>query len=773
MRPRIQLIVALAVAACALPAGAALAGTGDATVVESLGTHLERTSLRSVMARPDGSLLALQGEQLRSFNADGSADSAFAPPPGPGEGRLFPAAGGKTFLLGYQQLTRLNPDGSIDTSFGHGGSIDPGYGAGAVFELGSGKILLVSTETNGPKVFASTVRVSTLDQNASAPARESFSASISPTGIGYGATVAVPEISSTGDGGALVIGGDFLLRVDAEGSVDRGFGDGGVVQKASRLVGGHVLPGGSIEVVGTGAEGSGTSEDFALTRFTSTGEPETAFGPEGTRPFDLGEGTQDEARVASWGADGSVVVGGSSSGKAIGACVETECGEVPVLAAFDAAGNPDAGFATGGVLRLTSLAGLKQGFASEGVTALARRPDGSIVAAGVAPPNETTGFLAAVSPAGVLLPGFGDGGIAREPEPLRARQTVAGFVVMPDGGLLAGGTTNVGVRDQPALFRYRPDDTLDRSFGGGSGWKSLFEAPDGSPHGAEGFAVSGEDVLVGHYDTPDSHLFMAHASDGSPVATFGQDGTVDLPPGTYGMRLAFAGNGDPLVLATSETVRPASEVLRYRPDGSLVTDFGKEGRYLTRLGHTLVRGKSILTEPGERILVGGSFSGRFAVTSLLPGGHPDPHFGKGGWLVLGLGEQTHYMTLGNIGKWTYLAGSVGDENDYRDVVLARFDRHGHLDRRFGHSGIRSVRIKNLGQPVEILPTPQGPLVVLGGGYRPLITFGKGSKASQSGVGNEGKAVGDVQAALAGDGLVVGWSTYEERSTVYHFTRLPL
>ncbi len=754
----------------------AVAGTADPTATESLGTHLERTRFGSVLARPDGSLLALQGRNVRSFAADGSPDPAFTSPQAPAEGRLFPVAGGKTLALGYRKLTRLNPDGSVDRSFGRDGTVAV-YGTQAVYELASGKIALVSTEVNGAKTIYAAVRVELLNQDGSAAPGKAFTAPLATPNISYAEVVAVPEISPTGDGGALVVGTNFLLKLNADGSVDLGFGKGGVMGDASGLVGGHVLADGSIETVGVAREEGGGNDLVALARYSAAGEPETSFGSDGARRFDLGGGEVQPA-AASWGADGSVVVGGRI-GETPGPCPEEGCREVPFLAAFDAAGELESGFAQGGVLKLSTLAGVTEGYAAEGVTAMTRRPDGSIVVAGNAPPNETTGFLAAASPQGALLPGFGEGGIAREPEPLRASQEVAGFVPLPDGGLLAAGSTDVGIAERPVLIRYGSDDRLDRSFGGGAGYLPLWTAPDSSPDGATGFATNGEEVLVGHYDTPSSHLFMAHTADGSPVASFGAEGTVDLPPETWAMQPAFAVDGDPLVLVHHRVAGPAAGepgvVLRYRPDGTLDKGFGHGGQVTMLLGRKPVRGKAILTGPGERILVGGSLGHRFAIASLLPDGALDRHFGAGGWAVVKLPEATHYLTMSRIGRWIYVAGTIGDENAKGDLVLMRFDRNGHLDRSFGRDGRIVDPLAIWAHPVNVIPTPQGPLVVLGGGKRPLVTFTRGGKVRSRPVSGAPGFVSDVRAAVSGDELILGWVTYSraDKAEVYHLTRRPL
>lgn len=771
-RRTIRLLSAMVAAACALAALVAIAGAADPNATQSLGIHFEKTGFASVMARADGGLVTLRGQRIESFLANGAPDPATPTLQAPAEGTLFAAAGGKTFVLGYKTLTRLEPDGSVDLSFGGTGTIEARYGTRAVEELGSGKIAVVSTETGGTHTIFSSVSVELLNQDGTVVKGGGFSSPVTPASYEIG----VSEISPTSDGGALVIGTNFLLELNADGILNRGFGDEGLVSGVFSLIGGHVLADGSVEAVGTAyEEGPVGSEDLALYRYTSSGQPDSSFGPKGLRRFDL-NGNQDAAKVASWGADGSVIVGGRTQLR--GPCPK-ECEEVLILVAFTAAGELEAGFAQGGVLRLASLAAKPDGYRSLGVAAMARRPDGSIVAAGNAPPNETVAFLAAVSPRGALLPGFGEGGVVRVREPLRASQQVAGLVPMSDGKLLAAGTTDVGIEDQPVLIRYDPDGSLDRSFGAGAGYVTLRRSNGRSSHGATGFAVQGDNVLTGVYDYPLSHLLMVRAGDGSPRSSFGSDGSVDLPREVRVATLAFARDGDPLVLGIQRVAGPTSGepgvVLRYRPDGRPDETFGRGGRFTMKLGGRAVRGKALVPGLGERILVGGSIGHRFAMTSLLPSGRPDPHFGSGGWSIAKLGAATHFVALARIGSHVYLAGTVGEDLDRRRLILMRFERDGRLDRSFGRRGHLAALLPSGDHPTKILPTRNGVLVVLSGGPQPLLTFTRDGKVRRRPVGAQPQFVGNVRATVSRGRLILGWTTYsgEEKAVIYHLARRSL
>jgi uncharacterized delta-60 repeat protein len=770
-RRTVQLLSALVAAACALAALVAIAGAAGTSATQSLGIHFEKTGFASVIARADGSLVALRGRRIESFLADGAPDPATPASQAPPEGALFPVAGGKILVLGYKKLTRLEPDGSVDRSFGGTGTIKSLYGARAVEELASGKIVVVGTETGGTHIIYSRVGIQLLNQDGTVVKGSGFSRRVRPDITGVG----VPEISPTSDGGALVIGTNFLLELNADGTLNRGFGDEGLVNGVSSLVGGQVLADGSVETVGTApTEGPTGSEDLALYRYTSSGRPDSAFGPDGLRRFDL-SGGRDEAMVVSWGTDGSLIVGGRT--QLHGPCPEEECEEVPILVAFNAAGELETGFAQGGALRLAALTAKPEGFRGQGVTAMTRRPDGSIVAVGNAPPNETIAFLAGVSPQGALLAGFGEGGIVPMRDPLRASQEVVGLVPMPDGRLLAAGTTDVGIEDQPVLIRYAPDGSLDRSFGGGTGYVDLRRSQRGSSHGATGFAVQGDDVLAGVYDYPLSHLLMARAGDGSPLSSFGSDGSIDLPREVRPAALAFAHDGDPLVLGIQSVAGPADPgvVLRYQPDGTPDEAFGRGGRFTMELDGRAVTGNALVTGPGEQILVGGSIDHRFAMTSLLPSGRPDPRFGSGGWSITKLGAATHYLALARVGSHIYLAGTVGEEHDRRRLILMRFESDGRLDRSFGRRGSLLAPLTSGYPPTKILPTRDGVLVVLGGGPRPLLTFARDGKVRRRPIGAHPQFVRNLRATVSRGRLILGWTTssHAAKAVIYHLARRSL
>lgn len=283
-------------AAICIAAPAVLAAGAEAKVTQSLGHHYEQTGFFGLFARADGSLVALRDGRTETYLADGAPDPNAPSTQAPAESRLFPAAGGRSYALGYRGLTRLNPDGTVDASFGGSGTVEPPYGTQAVHELPSGKIALVSTEVIGTKVAHGSVTVTLLNQDGSEDKGHSFGLSLGDA-FAPASIIGVPAISPMSDGGALVVGDCFLFEIGPDGSLKREFGKEGLV-KVFGLIGGVVLPDGSIEGVGTAPEERHGSEDLALYRFTSTGHPDPAYGSQGVRRFDF-HGNQDAAMVAS------------------------------------------------------------------------------------------------------------------------------------------------------------------------------------------------------------------------------------------------------------------------------------------------------------------------------------------------------------------------------------------------------------------------------------------------------------------------------------------
>jgi uncharacterized delta-60 repeat protein len=740
-----------AAAAAALAAGTTRSGgfPQRGTQTEGLGSHYWETRFSALGVRADGGLVAGRDYKVESFLPNGAPDPAPPLGPLPEFSQWFPLASGKSLVQRESKLTRLNPDGSVDTSFGTGGTMASIGFASVATELPSGQTLVAGTGSGGTHIIFYFVEYQLIGADGGVAAGKSLSL----PGDGGG----VREIAPTPDGGSLLVGGNFLLELRADGTPNPAFGANGfVIHRGLSLVGARVLPDGSVHAVGTGPGNDG--KDLLYIHLTAAGQADRAFGSEGARLFDLGG--EEDAHAATWGADGSVVLGGASLPR--GACFEVaDCEEAPLLAAFDPAGNLEPGFGAGGVVRLEALRGRSDELTGNGVAFLNRRPDGSLVAAGSAGPEETVAFLAALSPQGVLLPGFGDGGIVRERRATPAEQTIAGIVPAGQGGMLALGNSSLGVESTPLLIRYAPDGSLDRSFGAGAGYVALGEGS------TTGFAADGAGhLLTTLYGYPRTRLVQIRSADGAPETSFGANGAVTLPKRTFAEAVAFAADGGAIVMGRRDVSGSGEPglVLRYNRDGRPDREFGKGGRIdLTPPGRREMQARALATAPGDRTLVAGYSRRSYVLVRLLRNGRPDPRFGSHGWTLTGVGGQqlassggrTRAVALGRDGSHIYLAGVTRDGKRFR-LTLLRFHRDGQLDRGFGRNGRRTASIPRAAEPNAIVPTRHGALVVLNRGPRPLLTFAPGGRVRQRSVGGGGE-VTNVRAAISGGRLALGWN----------------
>ncbi len=758
------------VAWLALGVAAGAAGTDEATTfgadgvaTQNLGEHLAKTGISSLSARADGGLVAQQGSRLKSFSADGAPDPAVPTRDLP-EGQVYPAAGGKSFVLGRRTLTRLEPDGTVDASFGDRGSVEVPP-ADSVAELASGKVVVFGIQENGTNRPENTGVITVLNADGSAvPGGRS-----SRTLPSISAAMPVREMISTSDGGLLIVDSLFLLKLGADGSPDSGFGRQGIADQAASIAGAHVLADGTIEAAALQYISSERREVPAVLRLTAAGVPEEGFGVKGVHVLELPNWWEVDA--VSWGPDGSAVIGGREVATG---CPRQKCEEAPVLVGVDPAGNLDPGFGQGGVLRIAALAGPPgtEGSASEGVTALTRRPDGSIVAAGNAPPNLSVAFLAAFTPRGEPISSFGEGGLVRLSEPVPATERLTGLVALVGGKLLAVGSTDVGDAEQAMLVRYDADGSLDPSFGNGSGWVSL--AGYGRESGA--IAVRGGRALVAPYRYPESTLLMVHADDGSPVGSFGTHGLVRLPrPGDFVGAPAFASDGDPVVLDGAHGPDDIKRLVlqRYRRDGRPDPSFGKHGQVSLRPPGDGLRDATMVTVPGGRVLVGGHVGDRLVVGRLLPDGKLDPRFGSHGWSTTRVPGRVKAMAIAKEGSRILLAGTFGESVHH--LALVRLDADGRPDNSFGHDGIRSASVGSGWGPTEILPTSAGTTVLLQRGDRPVVTFLPGGAVRSRPVAGRRPHVWQVQGTVSRGRLIVGWSPLDglEGSASYYLSSLPL
>ncbi len=244
---------------------------------------------------------------------------------------------GKLIIAGYDKwgtsdhdaiLARVNPDGSLDGTFGAGGIVTTALSAGddAIYAIAlqsDGKIVAAGLTKEGGRSVAALMRYRSngaLDADfgnngvvtASLQPAESFFLSVAVLDDGRivaGGTVAPPAASSSPRA--------FLLaRYRPNGAPDPSLGGSGVVTTA--IPGGDasswdmaVQPDGKIILAGyVRAPGGGT--DWALVRYNADGGLDAGFGANGVVTQNLG--FYDYGYGVSIQSDGKIVLGGLAGG---------------------------------------------------------------------------------------------------------------------------------------------------------------------------------------------------------------------------------------------------------------------------------------------------------------------------------------------------------------------------------------------------------------------------------------------------------------------------
>jgi uncharacterized delta-60 repeat protein len=318
-----------------------------------------------------------------------------------------------------------------------------------------------------------------------------------------------------------------LVRYLPDGSLDPGFGDGGIVRTdltgesgADSATAVATQPDGKIVVAGDALSFGRRSftQDVGVARYLSSGALDSSFGRGGIVVTSLPAGYAQVADAIVQ-PDGRIAILGTQS-----VCdADFNCIRSFAIMRLTASGTPDKTFgqrgvtvstfgldsfakelalqtdgkliAVGGadgafaIARYTNNGTLDAGFGQGGLittpfaqgnalaTGVALQPDGKIVAAGFAGAN---GFPSGVMETvrynvdGTLDPGFGLGGIATIE--IGSGADASDVALQSDGMIVVGGTA-VGRSFAPAfaLARLKPDGSLDRAFGGGGTLTTSFE----------------------------------------------------------------------------------------------------------------------------------------------------------------------------------------------------------------------------------------------------------------------------------------------------------
>jgi uncharacterized delta-60 repeat protein len=309
------------------------------------------------------------------------------------------------------------------------------------------------------------------------------------------------------DGKIVVAGGAFplftflgnfeVVRYNANGSLDRSFGNGGIVTtnfpEGSYADAVALQPDGKIIAAGTVFVdfiiGESSNTDFALARYNPDGTPDTSFGNGGQVSTDF-VGMEDDAFSVLIQSDGKIVAVGSANNPATYYDF--------AAARYLSNGTIDTTFGVGG--KVTTDFGVA-GF--DRAQSAALQPDGRIVAAGFAiSQNGGVQDYAVVryTSNGVLDTTFsGDG--KTQIDFGSCCQSAYKVLLQRDGKIVTVGYANTESSDSDFLLaRLNPRGSLDTTFGAGGKVRTSFGDLNGGANGAA-LQSDGKIVAVGFQAT--------------------------------------------------------------------------------------------------------------------------------------------------------------------------------------------------------------------------------------------------------------------------------
>ena len=378
-------------------------------------------------------------------------------------------ADGRIVAAGGNSLARYNANGSIDTSFGSGGSVTTPMIINSAAMQSDGKLvvagnLYVSSNLGGASGYA--FALARYNANGSLDSTFGMGGTVTTRTITYGDQYLL-DLAIQSDGKLVVAGynqsgAEFssfaIARYNTDGTLDSRFGSNGVVvtditSNADQAYGVAIQPDGRIIAVGYADDSATHARDFALVRYTSSGTLDSTFGSNGIVRTDL-FGGYDQANKVTLQSDGKIV--------AVGLTVRTN--EDFAVARYNPDGTLDSTFGTGGKFAIDF------GVYSDQAQAVAIQTDGKIVMAGAAATRFSTKTAqnfydfhfatTRLNSNGTLDTTFGTSGKVITPVGptggLYTDDYGYAAAIQADGKIVVGGRAKNSAGHQIGLVRYNP-----------------------------------------------------------------------------------------------------------------------------------------------------------------------------------------------------------------------------------------------------------------------------------------------------------------------------
>jgi uncharacterized delta-60 repeat protein len=295
-------------------------------------------------------------------------------------------------------------------------------------------------------------------------------------------------------------------------------------------------------------------------------------------------------------------------------------------------------------------------------------------------------------------------------------------VVQSDGRILAVGSAGDGF----ALARYRPDGSLDPSFGAGEVVTHFAGTTCGGAN-AVAMQMNGKIVAAGRVSygpgcSRSRFALARYTPTGTLDGSFGNGGRVITRfGGAWANGVAVQSNGRIVVVGGGGQNRGFA-VARYRTNGTLDATFSGDGKARNGLRLAFSEAKDVAIQDDGRIVAAGvvDFYG-FAVARYNSNGTLDRFFSGDGLVATtpGAGEGgANSLAMQANGK-IVVAGSTDGAHEGGDTfgpskfTLVRYLPDGTLDPTFGHNGRVKTRFGDSGSSANAVTMDHGKIVAVG------------------------------------------------------------
>ena len=398
--------------------------------------------------------------------------------------------------------------------------------------------------------------------------------------------IAMPVALLCAAGGLLLAFG-AACACAADGDLDPGFSDDGVAWAP------WALPATGTVRIAAGTDGrlvvaatvaDGANRDFAAARFQGDGTTDTTFGFLGLRT--VGIDLVADGRDTLLG----VFVLADSRTMLLGTAEAPGGAQVPALVRLTAAGNADASFGSAGRRVIADAPWPVPPW----IAAVARQADGRYVFAGSTCGNcagDRAAVVLRVAANGEVDTAFGDGGWASLALPPATH--IEDVAIDAQGRIVLAGYEGDPANDDhnPVLARFRPDGSVDTTFGIGTGYVRLTGIAGAPVGGWMGHALATDrdgSLLLALATDEDRDALRAGLvrvrADGSRDTGFGVGGLLPVDLGNGTQLDALAVQGDRRIVGVGFISQAGSGddvfALRVRADG--VPDASFDGNGVVR-----------------------------------------------------------------------------------------------------------------------------------------------------------------------------------------------